>query len=109
MINNTKQIAERLRNIAGLGGRVAFNHFTTPQALPFCVYNFSMNSQGADDMHTLLDISATIELYQDTRDFELEKSILKAFQDVPVNTYDDYIDDEKMYLTEFSFNFFEKN
>lgn len=108
MINKIKQIPERLLTVEGLGGKIAHNHFSEPQTLPFCVYDFSQNSQGADDLHNLLKTSVTVTLYQEVRNFDLEKDILKVFSDVEVNTYNDYISEEKMYMTEFNFEFFEK-
>lgn len=108
MINDPEQIAERLMSIPELGQRIAFDHFSTPQQFPFAVYSFSLSSGGADDMHNLLTADVSVELYQETRDFELEKAILAAFTDVPVLSDSQYIDEEKMYLTEFSFEFFVK-
>lgn len=108
MINSIKEIGTRLSAIAELKNKVAFNHFSESKTLPFAVYDFSQSSQGADDLHSVLKTSVTISLYQEIRDFALEKKILKAFSDVAVNTYSDYISDERMYLTEFDFEFFEK-
>lgn len=109
MLNNIKEIPERLKKIESLNGRIAFSHFSTPQNLPYAVYVFDKETDGADDYHNLRRVSATIELYQAKRDFVLEEEILKAFIDVAVTTYSDYIADEEMYMTEFNFDFVEKN
>lgn len=108
MINSIEQIGTRLSEISEIKNKVAFNHFSEAQTLPFAVYDFSQSSEGADDLHNLLRTSVVVTLYQDMRDFNLEKKILKAFEDVSVNTYNDYISEERMYMTEFEFEFFEK-
>lgn len=109
MINNPEQIAERLMSINALNQRVAFDHFSATQNPPFAVYTFTLSSDGADDLHNLFRAEVSIELYQKMRDFELEKQILAAFYDVPVDSESEYIDEEKLYLTEYTFHFFVKN
>lgn len=108
MMQYAAEIPERLLVVSGLQGKIAFNHFSEPQQLPYAAYDFQYSSDGADDMHSLLTCDVSIELYQKSRDFQLEKSIFKTFEDVTVSTYTEYIDDEKMYLTEFTFSFIEK-
>lgn len=108
MLNNIKEIPERLNKIKSLNGRIAFSHFSTPQKPPYAVYVFDKETDGADDYHSLRRVSATIELYQAKRDFALEEKVLKTFIDVPVTMYSDYIADEEIYKTEFNFDFVEK-
>lgn len=109
MLAEVKEVCERLKAIQKLNDRVAFSHFSTNPPLPFVVYNFSARTDGADDFHNMHRIEVSIELYQEQRDFALEKEIFSAFIDYPVQSYNDYIDSEKMFLTEFSFEFIEKN
>lgn len=109
MLNKIKEIPERLSQISELSGKVTFSHFSKPQTLPYVVYVFDKNTDGADGYNTLRKVSATIELYQEQRDFELEEKILEAFIDVPIATYSDYISEEEMFMTEFSFDFVEKS
>ena len=108
MINTIKAIPDRLDAIKKLKNKVAYNHFTEPQELPYAAYLVNRSSTGADDMHNLIQVNATIELYSENRDFALENEILKAFEDVEVDTMETYLDDEKMYMIEFTFTFFEK-
>lgn len=107
-MEHIEEIPERLMSIGGLGGRVAYDHFSTEQALPFCCYTFDMKTEGADDMHSVRRTSVTVELYQESPDYSLISELLDTFTDVPADCGTVYLDSEKMYMTVMKFEFLQK-
>ena len=108
MIKNIADVLARLSAISVLQKRIAYDHFSTAPKLPFLTYSFEQFSDGADNYHNLLSTNVSLELYQESRDFELEKRIIKAFSDVEVTTDCEYIEKENLYETIFYFSFYEK-
>lgn len=108
MLCSVKEAIQRLEAIPELNGKIAYDHFTTEQVLPFAVYTYDFTTTGADDYHSVQMIDFTIELYSNTRLFALEEKIIKAFIDVEIDSDTDYLSDERMYETVFSFTFPQK-
>lgn len=108
MIESLEIAIERIESIPELKDKVAYDHFSTAQALPFAVYLFTEETDGADSYKGVVWTDFKIELYSETRNIQLERKILSVFSDVKVTTDCDYIKDERMYMTTFSFRFPQK-
>lgn len=108
MIHSVKEAIQRIEAISELSGKLTYDHFTTPQQLPFACYLYTSDTSGADDYNGVQWISFRLELYAEVRDFALENKILKALSDVETASDSDYISDERMYLTTFDFRFPQK-
>ena len=108
MVQSVKEVIQRIEAITGLNGKIAYDHFSTTQALPYAVYIYDFQTTGADDYNAVQMIDFTIELYSEIRDFSLEEKIIKAFIDVEIQSDSDYINEERMYQTTFNFTFPQK-
>lgn len=108
MIQSVKEAIQRIEAITELTGKVAYDHFSEAKQLPFAVYTYDFTTTGADDYNGVQMIDFSIELYSATRNFSLEEKIIKAFIDVQITSESDYISDERMYETTFSFTFPQK-
>ena len=108
MVQSIKEAIQRLEAITELNGKIAYDHFTTAQTLPFAAYKYDFETVGADDYNAVQMIDFTIELYSEIRDFSLEEKIIKAFIDVEIQSDSDYINEERMYQTTFNFTFPQK-
>lgn len=98
-------IEEAVNRLSEVFPRLAYDHFSEPQKLPFACYTFSMNNDGADDRKDIIWVDMDVEVYSDPRCIELEIKTLEILNDTEVETESVYIDDEKMYMTRFSFRF----
>ena len=105
MVHSVKEAIRRIESIIELNDKIAYDHFTTPQTLPFAVYKFDCDSGGADDFKGVIWNDFIIELYSDPRDIALEHKILIAFDDVEIKSSCEYIEAEQMYQTAFRFRF----
>lgn len=105
MIHSIEEVIQRIESIPELHDKLAYDHFTTPQALPFACYTYDSDTDGADDYKGIEWIDFTLELYSDPRDIPLERKILVAFDDIELRTSSDYIEAERMYITTFRFRF----
>lgn len=105
MVKSIQEAIQRIEAIPGLTGKLAYDHFSTPQSLPFAAYTYDFNTSGADDYNGVQWIDFRIELYTEERNFDLEEKILKAFVDVEIDSDSDYLSIERMYMTAFEFTF----
>lgn len=105
MIQSIKEALERVDSILELKNKIAYDHFTEPQELPFACYTYDYDTDGADDYNGVTWIDFTLELYSETRNIPLEHKILIAFDDTELKSSCDYIDSERMYMTTFRFRF----
>lgn len=108
MVHSVQEAIRRLEAIPELSNKIAYDHFTTAQTLPYAVYSYDFTTTGADDYNGVQMIDFTIELYSENRDFSLEEKIIKAFIDVKIQSDSDYINEERMYQTTFNFTFPQK-
>ena len=105
MIHSTEEAIQRIESILELQNKLAYDHFTTPQQLPFACYTYDFDTDGTDDYKGVIWIDFTLELSSDPRDIPLEHKILVAFDDTELKTSSDYIEAERMYITTFRFRF----
>lgn len=108
MIYSIKEAIKRLETITELSGKIVYDHFTTAQTLPFACYLYDFDTSGADDYHGIQWIDFKLELYAETRDIALESKIIKLFADIEINSDSEYLSDDRMYITVFSFRFPQK-
>lgn len=108
MITSLDEAIKRIAYLDELNGKLAYDHFTTAQALPFACYTFDFDTSGADDYNGVQWINFNLELYADPRDIVLERKILNTLADVIVRSSCDYIESERMYQTTFRFRFPDK-
>ena len=108
MITSLDEAIKRIAYLDELNGKLAYDHFTTAQALPFACYTFDFDTSGADDYNGVQWINFNLELYADPRDIVLERKILNTLDDVIIKSSCDYIESERMYLTTFRFRFPDK-
>ena len=108
MIYSIKEAIKRLETITELSGKIVYDHFTTAQTLPFACYLYDFDTSGADDYHGRQWIDFKLELYAETRDIALESKIIKLFADIEINSDSEYLSDDRMYITVFSFRFPQK-
>lgn len=105
MVHSIEESIQRIESIIELTNKLAYDHFTTPQALPFACYKYDYDTNGADDYNGVTWIDFTLELYSDPRNIPLERKILIAFDDTELKSSCEYIEAERMYQTTFSFRF----
>jgi len=105
MINSIEEAIRRIVTITELSNKLAYDHFTTAQTLPFACYTYDFVTDGADDYNGVQWIDFNLELYSDPRDIALERKILTRLDDVVVKSSSDYIESERMYQTSFRFRF----
>ena len=105
MIQSIEESIQRIESIIELKDKLAYDHFSTPQTLPFAVYTYDYDTDGADDYKGISWIDFTLELYSDPRDIALEHKIFIAFDDVDITSSCEYIEAERMYQTAFRFRF----
>ena len=108
MITSLDEAIKRIAYLDELNGKLAYDHFSTAQALPFACYTFDFDTGGADDYNGVQWINFTLELYADPRDIALERKILNSLDDVIIRSSSDYIESERMYQTTFRFRFPDK-
>lgn len=108
MIQSTEEAIQRIDSILELKDKLAYDHFSTPQTLPFAVYTYDFHTDGADDYKGVTWIDFTLELYSDPRDIPLEHKILIVFDDMELKSSCVYIESERMYQTSFRFRFPQK-
>lgn len=85
---------------------VAYDHFITAKEPPLLCYRItSQQIAGADDKNLYKNSVCTIELYTNTKDIVNEQSIETLFNDVELSVYMDYISEENLFLTEYTFEF----
>lgn len=108
MITSIEEALRRIAYLDELQGKLAYDHFTTKQTLPFACYTFDFDTSGADDYNGVQWIDFTLELYADPRDIALERKILNTLDDVIIKSGCDYIESERMYVTTFRFRFPDK-
>lgn len=105
MIHSTEEAIARIEAIPELQNKLAYDHFTESQELPFAAYTYKFRTGGADDYKGVQWIDFTLEVYSNPRDISLERKIISALADVEIDSDSTYIDDERMYMTYFRFIF----
>ena len=94
MVHSVQEAIRRIESIIELNDKIAYDHFTKPQTLPFAVYKFDCDSGGADDFKGVIWTDFIIELYSDPRDIALEHKIFIVFDDVDIKSSCEYIEAE---------------
>lgn len=85
--------------LKSLGIPVAYSHFNTPVKLPFITYSEAGSSNFiADNKVFKKVIDVDIELYTNKKDLEIELLLEQLLSDneIPYDTVENYIDDEKV-------------
>lgn len=85
---------------------VAYDHFLTPQALPFITYRAeSVTPFDADNKTIFYDNNYELTLCTEYRDFTLEASIEQMLfdNDLPFTKTMTYIESERFYQTNYNF------
>ena len=108
MITSIEEALRRIAYLDELQGKLAYDHFTTKQNLPYACYTFDFDTSGADDYNGVQWIDFTLELYADPRNIPLERKILNTLDDVIIKSSCDYVESERMYVTTFRFRFPDK-
>ena len=96
-----KQVYQMLLEV---GIPVAYNHFDTPQELPFICYVYDDdNDLMADNINYQKIRSVSIELYTQNKDFDLEATVeaVLTANELPFSRSEDYLDSERMYMVIF--------
>ena len=105
MIHSIEEAIQRIESLIELKDKLAYDHFSKPQNLPFACYTYDYDTDGADDYKGVTWIDFVLELYSDPRDIPLEHKILIAFDDTELKSSCEYIEAERMYQTAFRFRF----
>ena len=96
-----EEIIDRLRT---LGIPSAYSHFKSPPSLPFVVYTVPNDRRyGADNRNMLKSSTVHIELYTEAKDEELENAVAELFSEYELDGYEDYLQEEQMYMKVFEF------
>ena len=85
--------------LKSLGVPVAYSHFNTPVKLPFITYlEVGSTNFIADNKVFKKVIDVDIELYTNKKDLEIELLLEQLLSDneIPYDTVENYIDDEKV-------------
>lgn len=86
------------------------NRFLKAPKLPYIIYIIDKSKRGADDLNNISDNNITIEFYSEKIEKNIENKIENLLERYKMN-YDknrEWLDDEKMFITVFEFNFLEK-
>ena len=99
------ELSEITAKLKTIGIPVAYMKFSTPQKLPFMVYQESGSEiVGADNLNLYRRVDITIELYCSKKMPELERKIENLFPDIPIyKESDTYLPDEDMFMITFTF------
>ncbi len=98
--------AELYSILSTLNVPVAYDHFLTPQALPFITYRAeSVTPFDADNRTIFYDNNYELTLCTEYRDFDLEQSIERILNDndLPFTKTMTYIESERFYQTIYNF------
>lgn len=103
------EITDIVKRIKSLGIPIKYHHFSNLPSTPFAVYMINNEHiHGSDSLNLIRDYKAAIELYTSRKDFELQRKVEKLFEDVELDIDTTYIPEEKVYLTTFEFESYEK-
>lgn len=100
------ELSEIYQKLCTVGVPVAYLRFRKPQKLPYIVYYESGSEiRGADGHNMLREVNVTVELYFEVKDITIERKIENLFRDTEITRSPDiWLDDEKMYMTSYSFD-----
>lgn len=104
------EIKDVYRKLQTLKIPVAYRVFeTAPPSIPFCVY-YAENRRryGADYKNLLERCSVTIELYTNKKDIKLENKLMDLFPEYELDSFETYINEEKLYMISVSFDYIKK-
>ena len=97
-------LAEFVELFEDCGMPIAFDHFKTPQALPYLVYIVAGNEEMAADNKTFhYDPVLQLELYTEQKDMDKEATVESIIRDFFYTKEEDYLDDEQMYMVAYRF------
>ena len=83
---------------------IAFDHFKTPQALPYLVYIVATNDEFAADNKTFHSRPVLqLELYTEQKDIDTEEAVEEIIDDFFYTKEEEYLDDEQMYMVAYRF------
>ena len=86
------------------GMPIAFDHFKTPQALPYMIYIVTDNEEMAADNKTFhYDPVLQLELYTEQKDMDKEATVEGIISDFFYTKEEGYLDDEQMYMVAYRF------
>ena len=54
MVHSVQEAIRRIESIIELNDKIAYDHFTTPQTLPYAVYTYKCDSKGANDFKGII-------------------------------------------------------
>ena len=91
-------LEEIYNKLIATGLPVAYSHFDSPQEAPFiCYMQSDSNNFDADNGVYLPVIGIRIELYTKKKDLAAEAKIEEALAGIPWESFETYIDAEKLY------------
>lgn len=97
-------LAEFVALFENVGMPIAFDHFKTPQALPYLVYIIYANEQMAADNKTFHSAPMLqLELYTEQKDMTKEATVEAIIDDFFYTKEEEYLDDEQMYMVAYRF------
>lgn len=86
------------------GMPIAFDHFKTPQTLPYLVYIVTTNDGFAADNKTFHIVpELQLELYTEQKDMDKEATVEAIIDDFYYTKEEEYLDDEQMYMVAYRF------
>lgn len=95
---------EILKRLRRLNIPAAYSHFNKKPSIPFVVYTIpDGENYGADDMNMLQRRTVRIELYTDCKDEQLENKVADLFNTYEISRYEDYLEDQQLYMVVFEF------
>lgn len=104
------ELDEIYKKLCTLGIPVACLKFSKTQKLPFIAYlEAGTEIQGADNYNLYRRTTIRIELYSEKKSPELERKIENLFRSVEIEKDGDvFLENEKMFMTVFSFETIQK-
>lgn len=97
-------LAEFVELFEDIGMPIAFDHFKTPQTLPYLVYIVATNDQMAADNKTFHSRPVLqLELYTEQKDMDKEAAVEAIIDDFFYTKEEEYLDDEQMYMVAYRF------
>ena len=97
-------LAEFVELFEDCGMPIAFDHFKTPQVLPYLVYIVTTNDEMAADNKTFYSRPVLqLELYTEQKDMDTEEAVEEIIDDFFYTKEEEYLDDEQMYMVAYRF------
>ena len=79
MITSIEEALRRIAYLDELRNKLAYDHFTTKQTLPFACYHFDFDTSGADDYNGEKEVELDGIKYGIYRTYEVDKDYVELY------------------------------